>query len=346
MIDNETTQLLHNNTEGNIVLQDKANANENLSLQKEIVTDPRQEASNVGIKVAYASGGFVAGVAASATYEAAAATESEKEEIPITPIEESVAQPVEDPEKTEEQPQEPININPEDSPLEHEVIVATDEGIRVAQVDDNVSFAQAFADARSQVGAGGVFEWHGKVYGTYYKDEWSQMTKEERAEWQSKVDYSDVRDNTQDHHGNVAHHHSSAVDHGSYQASDSHKGQEMASNAQMEDETPADGEIKVLGVQIVENDDNQPLTIIGLEAPGGDQALLVDLDNDGSIDVFVHDDNGNNQIDGSEIQDISGLNIEVDDLAQKWAEQNGLDFYSNNDGMPDYSNDADFGSFT
>lgn len=344
MINDETTEFLQNNAEGKAAPQEKAN--DNLSQQKEVVTKPRQEASNVGIKGAYASGGFVAGVAASATYEAAAATESEKEEIPITPIEESVAQPVENPEKTEEQPQETINVNPEDSPLEHEVIVATDEGIRVAQVDDNASFAQAFADARSQVGAGGVFEWHGKVYGTYYKDEWSQMTKEERAEWQSKVDYNDVRDNTQDYHSHVAHHHSSAVDHDSYQASDSHEGQEMASNAQMEDETPADGEIKVLGVQIVENDDNQPLTIIGLEAPGGDQALLVDLDNDGSIDVFVHDDNGNNQIDGSEIQDISGLNIEVEDLAQKWAEQNGMDYYSNNDGMPDYSNDSDFSSFT
>lgn len=340
MNNNEKTQLLQRNAE------EKADANENLSLQKEDVTEPQKTSSNIGTKVAYASGGFVAGIAATATFEAAAAAEPAKEDIPVISIDDSDEQPVEEVETTEEQPQKSIDVNPEDSPLEHEVIVATDEGIRVAQVDDNVSFAQAFADARSQVGAGGVFEWHGKVYGTYYKDEWSQMTKEERAEWQSKVDYSDVRDNTQDYHSHVAHHHSSAVDHGSYQASDSHKGQEMASNAQMEDETPADGEIKVLGVQIVENDDNQPLTIIGLEAPGGDQALLVDLDNDGSIDVFVHDDNGNNQIDGSEIQDISGLNIEVDDLAQKWAEQNGLDFYSNNDCMPDYSNDADFGSFT
>lgn len=345
MIDNETTQLLQNNTEGNSAPQEKANNNENLSQQKEVVAEPQQTASNVRTKVAYASGGFVAGVAATAAFEAVA-SETEKEEIPVTPVEETGEQPVAEPEKTEDQPQKTIEVNPEDSPLEHEVIVATDEGVRVAQVDDNVSFAQAFADARAQVGPGGVFEWRGKVYGTFYKDEWSQMTKVERAEWQSKVDYYDVRDNTQDYHSHVAHHHSSEVDHVSHQTSDNLDSHEISSNAQMEDNTPADGEIKVLGVQMVENGNGRPMTIVGLEAPDGDQALLVDLDNDGTIDVLAHDDNGNNQLDGSEIHDVSGLNIEVDDLAQKWAEQNGMDYYANNDGMPDYSNDADVSSLT
>ena len=42
------------------------------------------------------------------------------------------------------------------APEPENAIVATATGIRVAQVDDNASFSLAFADARAQVGPGGV----------------------------------------------------------------------------------------------------------------------------------------------------------------------------------------------
>ena len=42
--------------------------------------------------------------------------------------------------------------------------------VKVAEVSDDMSFDEAFASARKQVGAGGVFEWRGKLYGTYYKN--------------------------------------------------------------------------------------------------------------------------------------------------------------------------------
>jgi hypothetical protein len=46
-----------------------------------------------------------------------------------------------------------------------------------------MSFNEAFAAARSEVGAGGVFEWRGQVYGTYYGDEWNAMTDEEKDDF-------------------------------------------------------------------------------------------------------------------------------------------------------------------
>lgn len=49
--------------------------------------------------------------------------------------------------------------------------------------DDSMSFADAFASARREVGAGGVFEWRGGVYGTYYKEEWNRFTPEYRREF-------------------------------------------------------------------------------------------------------------------------------------------------------------------
>lgn len=212
--------------------------------------------------------------------------------------------------------QEPAPIDPAQSPAAAEVILATDEGVRVAQVDDSASFAQAFADARAQVGPGGVFEWRGKVYGTYYKEEWDNMSSTERAEYQSRIDYDDVRQH--DNHTQASMHHTS---------------QPVVTN---------DDEIRVLGVETVQGPNGQPMTVAGLESDN-DQALLVDIDNDGQFDVLLHDDNGDGQLQENEVYDISSANVEVADLEQATANQNGMQ-YASNDGMPDYMNDADISS--
>ena len=57
------------------------------------------------------------------------------------------------------------------------------EVVPVAQVSDDMSFAEAFAVARAEVGAGGVFAWHGNVYNTFYKEEWEAMTDEQKEEF-------------------------------------------------------------------------------------------------------------------------------------------------------------------
>ena len=54
-------------------------------------------------------------------------------------------------------------------------------GSAVATVEDDMTFAEAFQSARAQVGPGGVFEWHGGVYGTYTADEWNAMSAEDKA---------------------------------------------------------------------------------------------------------------------------------------------------------------------
>lgn len=38
-------------------------------------------------------------------------------------------------------------------------------------MDDSLSFSQAFAGARAELGPGGTFEWRGQIYGTYYHNE-------------------------------------------------------------------------------------------------------------------------------------------------------------------------------
>jgi len=59
---------------------------------------------------------------------------------------------------------------------------------KVAEVDDKLSFDDAFEAARMQVGPGGVFEWHNGVFSTYTKEEWDAMTPEEKEQFANMVE--------------------------------------------------------------------------------------------------------------------------------------------------------------
>lgn len=57
-------------------------------------------------------------------------------------------------------------------------------------VDDSMSFNQAFAAARHEVGPGGLFVWHGNTYGTYYANEWNAMSPDDKAQYWADVSHS------------------------------------------------------------------------------------------------------------------------------------------------------------
>lgn len=235
--------------------------------------------NNTAEKAAYAAGGFVAGAASMAAGGVFATTKTEEAE-----------------KAPEEQPQ----IDPANSPSEHEAIVASDEGLRVAQVDDDEPFNEAFADARAQVGPGGVFEWHGKVYGTFYKDEWDQMSAEERAEWQSKVDYNDLRDENEaqqyaQHQGTL--HHSAAQTHESEQNANAHQ------TSQSQEQEPI---VEIADIRQVDVDGNGQLDTV-VELNNG--VMFADLDHDGVADVAAADVNGDGMIGNDEVADVRAENI-------------------------------------
>ena len=349
--------------------------------------------NNTAEKAAYAAGGFVAGAASMAAGDVFATTKTEEAE--------------KDP---EEQPQ----IDPANSPSEHEAIVASDEGLRVAQVDDDEPFNEAFADARAQVGPGGVFEWHGKVYGTFYKDEWDQMSAEERAEWQSKVGYNDLRDeneaqqyaqhqdtqaqepvqNANVHQTSQSQEQEPAVeiadirkvdvdgngqldtvvelnngvmfadlDHNGVAdvAAADVNGDGMISNDEVADvrtenivmpQAPDgttsvsqqsggndDVDVHVIEVGQADLDGNGMAENVALVEIDGNEVMLVDIDHDNVADVMITDMNGNGQIDGNEIVDITGEGVGMPTMSD------GDLFMAQNDMEPDYTNDADMGLF-
>lgn len=286
---------------------------------------PNNKKVGTGEKVAYAAGGFAAGVAsgvAGSAFAASPSDEAKEEMLAATAEVEGTTDAAETEASTESTETAPVQ---EEAPTPQEAIVATSEGVKVAQVDDDVSFSEAFADARAQVGPGGVFEWRGHVYNTYYESEWENMSPAERAEYQSKIDYSAVTDGS-DTTANV-------------QATASQT--EIAPDAQMVDSQPENTEVKVLGVEVMTDAEGNQATIAGLEIDG-QAAIMVDVDNDGMMDVIAVDEDGNGQLTENEVYDASELNISTQDLM---AQVPGNETYmAQNDGMPDYMNDADVSS--
>lgn len=308
-----------NQSEETIVMNTNVNnQKENTVMENNEQTSKKSSATNE--KVAYAAGGFAAGLASGVAGSAIAANPAEDDVTEEIAAEENVV--------VTETAQEVVEEQAYTTPEPEDVLLATDEGIRIAQVDDNASFAEAFADARAQVGPGGAFEWRGHVYNTYYAEEWNNMSAEERAEYQSKIDYATIAGDTSNN----------VVEETPYVEQNS-----MASNTEMVDNDTESDSVKVLGVEAVEDEYGNQMTIAAIEVEG-EQALLVDVDNDGTMDALIVDENYDNQIDpNNEIFDIEDCNIETHDLMQMSMQQNEV-YYASNDGMPDYMNDADVSS--
>lgn len=226
------------------------------------------------------------------------------------------------------------------APEPEEAIVATATGVRVAQVDDSLSFSQAFAEARAQVGPGGVFEWHGRAYNTFYKDEWDSMTTEQKHEYQASIDYNDVLpdDNMAQHHNDVAQHnaHGSSAHQPSHSSShhSSHEDHQADPAYDTQNVETDDVDVHVLEVgQTDLNGDGVPENAAVLEI-SGNQVLIVDVDQDGTADAAFRENNG--EIEGA---DLTGQGIPMPD------QSDGDIYMSQADSAPDYMNDANVGMY-
>ncbi|MVM28702.1 hypothetical protein GO755_01565 [Spirosoma sp. HMF4905] len=52
---------------------------------------------------------------------------------------------------------------------------------------DSMTFQQAFATARAEVGMGGVFSWHGHWYNTFEKEEWQSLSLAQRQDYTEMI---------------------------------------------------------------------------------------------------------------------------------------------------------------
>jgi len=68
-------------------------------------------------------------------------------------------------------------------------ICPTDEIAIAHSISDSMTFEQAFASSREEVGPGGVFRWHGNTYSTFYKEEWGSLSLEQKQEFLHDVGF-------------------------------------------------------------------------------------------------------------------------------------------------------------
>ena len=199
-----------------------------------------------------------------------------------------------------------------------------DESISMATcVDDDMSFSQAFAAARAEVGPGGVFEWHGNLYNTYTAEEWDNMSAEEQE------DYNE-------HFAWAAHSASDDVE------VTGHETAQHTDYIQPEDEVQAyttdetieatqDTEVEVLGVV---HDDEYGANI-GVVSVDDQEVVLIDVDNDHVFDAMAVDANLDGEISENEIVDISDQGLTVNDMGGFTDSDPNANLYAAND-EPDY----------
>ena len=209
----------------------------------------------------------------------------------------------------------------------------TDGEVPVASsVSDDMSFSEAFTAARTEVGSGGVFEWHGNIYSTFTEDEWNGMTAEQRDEYGSHFSWHSDNSSTE----TASSTHSSTSSHSAH-ATDEVEVSEVTQASHTEEVAvvDVDPEVEVLGVV---HDEESGANIAGL-AVDGQEVVLIDVNGDETFDIMGADVNGDQQLSQNEIVDISGQNLTVNDLGGI-SNPDGSLYASNNSNEIDYTNDT------
>ena len=191
--------------------------------------------------------------------------------------------------------------NPE--PTTHAAHTAVPAGnVKVAEVSDDMSFDEAFASARKQVGAGGVFEWRGKLYGTYYKNEWDAMSQADKDQYAANVFGTPQ---AKVHNDNSQEQPQKDMPEDAGQNTNVQKVSHQTNNQQDKAEAGSgeDGRYniqQVYGVTTVTDNDGNPMTMVEAKV-NGHNAILCDINQDDKIDSMAIDANDDGQITQDEI---------------------------------------------
>lgn len=226
-----------------------------------------------------------------------------------------------------------------------------ENGLKVAEVDQNLSFGQAFQTARASVGAGGVFHWHGNIYNTYTETEWNSMSAGERAQFAQQVQ-PEIRPGE----GTTVHRHDYA--HVEHKPEEPKKDEPKPDEPKKDDPEPVnpeptpndDGEVHLLGLENITIDGQE--YVAGHMVNEGSHVYFVDLDNDPEhmIDHAIADRNGdgiltmneavefNEGVSMAEFAVRSLLENTIANASHGQTAQNAQDDIATD--MPDYLNDA------
>lgn len=173
---------------------------------------------------------------------------------------------------------------------------APEQGTKAVDYD-SLSFKDAFEAARSEMGPGGVFTWHGNVYNTYTAAEWNAKTHQEQEKFAEQVEpqlastptehagtEDDVRVVVQNNVTNYP----------------EEKPEEQTTG---DDNTPKEDDVRILGYGDVQLANGEIVTVEDIEL-NRQRVRIIDLDHDGVGDVAMSDLNNNQQADDGEVIDL------------------------------------------
>lgn len=245
----------------------------------------------------------------------------------------AVAKNVSGEEKAEGNPEE----KPEDvvAPEQGETSHILENGLKVASVSDDLSFDEAFQQARAEVGPGGVFHWHGGIYNTYSADEWNAMTVEQKHDFAQQVQPEIRPDELStptdaDSHVVVVHH--------------VYHHEDAPATAEVHEAAASSEDVQVVDQQTAQNfEQDGDVHIVGYANVDGHLAVGYDTTGDGQADVAIIDVDDNHQLsDADIIVDNQGNAATVSEVVNA-DDSNQLASMENPDvapDMPDYMNDA------
>ena len=217
----------------------------------------------------------------------------------------------------------------------HAATTVSSEILEAHSVSDDMSFNEAFASARAEVGATGAFVWHGNVYSTYRADdpEWMEMSSEDRMAHSEQI-LSQV--------------HASPYTPGEnepvIQVDPAHADDQDVALVQDDEDVDSEVDVHIVGVGTIATEEAGDIPVAYGEVDGMN-SMFVDTDGDGEVDLVVLDLDQNGVATMDEMLDASGAGIMMDDLAAQ-ADINNAQMMDDNlyADMPDYTNDADMGS--
>ena len=186
-------------------------------------------------------------------------------------------------------------------------------------VNDSRSVSEAFSAARAEVGPGGVFEWRGNVYNTYYAEEWNNMSEEDKSEFVNHLSLTEIEDEPEPS-GDVV----------EIVVADDVDTNETIEVSPVNEENP-EPEVQVYGVY---HDDEYDMNV-GVASIDDQEVLFIDADDDGeNFEYMACDIDENGKIDEGEIVDISEYEMPVDSLMidnSQMAYDDTLDYTSDAD---------------
>ena len=180
--------------------------------------------------------------------------------------------------------------------------------VEVASVTPGTSFADAFAEARAEVGPGGVFHWRGGIYNTYTQEEWNSMSDAQKHQFASRINpeysVSDIKISE------------ITVEHPQVYVN----ADEVHIYGQGEDDVHLIG---YLGDEdVIIDDQNVNIEHFTID---GHQAAIINYEDENEHSIAILDKNGNGTIDDGEAMDLVTGDLLTADLTPLAVEENSDD---------------------